>query len=636
VASLTVGSTTVARGGGDTARWSGKSVLVPVRPVPTRTTTGRVCLRISDASGHAETMFAGAQSDAGPTATYGDNELPIRLRLEYLMPTQRSWWAFAPTVAERIGFGHAWSGTSVALLAALLTATSIALAAWQLGARTRLRTHDAGSGARRRVTSAVARVPTAAWVCALVAFLNAASWSIIIPAFQVPDEQSHYAYTEYLVEHGQPPIPETQDLFSDSQATVMEDLKFGLLQFRSENGTIWLRSEQTRLEHDMAHTNGRSGGNGSAHAVAGEPPLYYVLEGIPAKLAASGTVLDRLALMRLLSALLGGVTVLLIYLFLREALPAHPWTWTVGALGVAFQPLFGFVTGGVNSDALLYAAAAGIFYLLARGFRRGLSLPIALGLGLTMAVGVLTKFNFLGLLPGVAVALLVLSARAEGGWSARTVRLPAIAIGIPLAAMGLEMTLNTSLWNRPAIGASASAFTLHGLEPSIGSALSYVWQFYLAPLPGMTHYLGGFSFKEHWVVGFVGLYGWIDTRFRPLVYDVALIPLAAIALLALRTLVTERTIAQRRRAELLVYTLIVVSFMGFVATASYIVYTHTGSSVAQARYLFPLLPIYAAGLALATRGAGARWTPVVGVSLVTLALAHDVFSQLLVISRYYA
>lgn len=43
----------------------------------------------------------------------------------------------------------------------------------------------------------------------------------------------------------------------------------------------------------------------------------------------------------------------------------------------------------------------------------------------------------------------------------------------------------------------------------------------------------------------------------------------------------------------------------------------------------------AAILALAARGAGARWGPPVGALIVVLVFAHDLFSQLQVIARYY-
>ncbi len=55
-------------------------------------------------------------------------------------------------------------------------------------------------------------------------------------------------------------------------------------------------------------------------------------------------------------------------------------------------------------------------------------------------------------------------------------------------------------------------------------------------------------------------------------------------------------------------------------------------SPATWRRCFRLL---AAALALAARGAGRRWGPAVGAVIVVLFLAHDIFSQLLVLGRYY-
>src|SRR5207253_1732134 len=125
---------------------------------------------------------------------------------------------------------------------------------------------------------------------------------------------------------------------------------------------------------DLAEPLGRCcEGEEGAGVAASQPPLYYALETIPYGLGSGGTVLDRLELMRLLSALMGGLTALFAYLFVREALPGAPWAWVVGGLGVALNPLLASMSGVVNPDAMLFAVAAAIFYLLARAFRRGLT-----------------------------------------------------------------------------------------------------------------------------------------------------------------------------------------------------------------------------------------------------------------------
>jgi 4-amino-4-deoxy-L-arabinose transferase-like glycosyltransferase len=482
----------------------------------------------------------------------------------------------------------------------------------------------------------IAGVPRVAWLCALVGVLNAVAWGLIVPAFQTPDEQSHYAYVEYLVQHGRPPVAQDEDVYSTSEQMALDALRFREMQHNSEEGAIWSASEQARMDAVLAQAADREDGNGSAREVGSEPPLYYALEAVPYLLASGGTVLDRLQLMRLLSALLAGATVLFVYLFVRELLPGMPEAWRVGALGVAFLPMFPFISGGVNSDALLYAASAALFYTLARAFRRGLTRGGAIAIGAALGVGLMTKFNMLGLVPGTVVALLVLGVRREHAVRPRALALPALALAVAAAPVVLEMALNASLWDRPVVGALASNYRTSALHPSLGQTASYLWQFYLVPLPGMTEYISAVPFTDLWVRGFVGWFGWVDTTFPPLVYDLALAPLAALALLAGRTVVRSRDRIRGRRGELLSYAVLAVGLMAFVALASYVAFLRFGESVGQARYLFPLLPLYGLLLALAARGAGRRWAPTVGTAIVVLAIAHGLFGQLVVLARYYA
>ena len=79
-----------------------------------------------------------------------------------------------------------------------------------------------------------------------------------------------------------------------------------------------------------------------------------------------------------------------------------------------------------------------------------------------------------------------------------------------------------------------------------------------------------------------------------------------------------------------------IGLLALVGAASYLtdVVDH-GRPFNDPRYLLPLVALLGAALALAARGAGRRWGPAAGTLIVVLMLAHDVFSQLLVISRYY-
>jgi hypothetical protein len=196
------------------------------------------------------------------------------------------------------------------------------------------------------------------------------------------------------------------------------------------------------------------------------------------------------------------------------------------------------------------------------------------------------------------------------------------------------MLLNV-LIGRSAYGIVASGVTstAHG---STLRELSYIWQFFLPRLPGMHDYFPGLlTTRKFWINGFIGLYGWVDTVFPSWVYNIALIPLSLLVALFARALITSRHELCHRAAELAVYATMTIGLMTVIGASDYHEYPAHIGNYAQPRYLLPVIALYGAMLALAARGAGRRWGPVAGTSIVCLLIAHDVFSQLLEISRYY-
>jgi hypothetical protein len=512
------------------------------------------------------------------------------------------------------------------------TAVAVPDRAARLQHAPRTRARGAWRKLSRVLAGNVRRIPRAAWACALVACLNAACWSLISPPFQAPDEPSHFAYVAYLAETGRLPSGNAES-FSPAQEVALRDLDQAAVRYSPQNGTISTSAQQRLLEQDLARPLSRVGSN--AGVAASEPPLYYALETIPYYAGSGGTILDRLALMRLFSTLTAGLTALFAFLFLREALRGAPWAWTVGGLGVAIAPLLGLMGATVNPDGLLYAMSSALFYCLARGFRRGLTPRLGLFTGAVIAAGLLTKLNFLGLLPGALVGLVLLTARARRTSKRAAYRALALALGVAASPICLYVLVNV-LTGRRADGTLSHGVALTSGRGSIFEELSYIWQFYLPRLPGMHDYFPGLSTTiQFWVNGFVGLYGWVDTVFPAWVYRVALVPIALLAILFASGLVAGRTSLRRRLPELGVYGAMALGLAALVGANDYLEFPLASGSYAQPRYLLPLLALYGAGLALAARGAGRRWGPVVGTAIVVLLIGHDVFSQLLEISRFY-
>jgi len=481
--------------------------------------------------------------------------------------------------------------------------------------------------------SMLRRIPRAAWICALVAGLNATCWSIVTPAFEIPDEPDHYAYVKQLAETGSLPSPNSTRFAKEERITLV-GLRYYKVRQQPQHDAIGSRAEQNKLQEDLLLASQASEvGSPTAGVAASQPPLYYALETVPYDLA-GGTVLDRLQLMRLMSALMAGLTAMFVFLFIREALPREPWAWTVGGLAVALAPLLGFISGAVNPDSLLFAVSAAIFYALARAFRRGLSTGAAASIGALTAVGLLTKLNFIGLTPGILLGLTVLTVRAARSSPVRLAhRRLALAVGVAFSPVVVYACIN-ALSNHPPLGLVSGALqTLHG---SIFAEINYIWQLYLPRLPGtFNDFPGLFTTKQLWFNGYVGLYGWLDTTFPGWVYSVAPIPAGTIALLCGRALFESRAALRSRAAELAVYAVMAVGVMALVGAASYHGFPAVQAEFAEARYMLPMLALLGAALALAARGAGPRWGRAAGTLIVILFLSHDVFSQLLVVGRFY-
>ena len=632
--------------------WTSRSVTVPVKPLSRQVSHAKLCMYLGPGSEPVYPIGAEVPPAEMAVARLGRSHvgklLGGRVGAEYLTSGRGSWWTRILAVARHMGLGHALTGTWVALLVAALFVVMA-----MLSARLVLRELPAAGpeaeprprGGRTRparwpmrpflgLAAALRRVPTAAWMCALVAFLNASAWSLIVPPFQGRDEEAHFAYVEQLAEDRVLPEGGRENgTYSPKEMLVLEGLHFWDTVRWPQTPAISSEAEQRALMSDV-HADASLRGSGEAGAASSEPPLYYALETIPYALG-SGNMLTQLQLMRLLGALFGAATALLTFLFLREILPRARCPATVGALCVALQPLFAFVSGSVNPDTMLFAVCAAVFLCMARAFRRGLTRRGAVTLGLVIAVGFVTKFDFIGFAAGVLVGLAVLAIREARSRGVGAVLPAALAAGVGLLPVVLEGLRNV-VSSHEALGTVSGNTSL--LAPkALVHELSYIWQVYLPRLPGMPHYFIGLAtYKDIWFDRFVGLYGWIDTTFPGWVDDLALVPATALALLCARELIARRDALRSRLPELGCYAAITLAVLMLVGITSYqgdvIQHQH---AFGEPRYLLPLIPLLGALVALAVRGAGRRWMPVAGAAVGVLFLGHDLFSQLQVIARYY-
>lgn len=486
---------------------------------------------------------------------------------------------------------------------------------------------------RRLLGRVLRRPPRAAYWCALIGVLNAGAWSVITPPFQAPDEDAHYAYVQLLVEHGSLPTNGPYEGLSPAEDATEGVLRSYQIEGQPHNPALLTGVEESQLEAtERAHLS--ASGTSNALNAAGNPPLYYALEAVPFILSPSGTVLDRLELMRLESALFAGFTVFFAFMFLRELFPGTRWVWPFGALAVAFQPLFGFISGSVNNDALLYAFAAALFFALARVFRRGLDERRGLAIGAIIGLGLLAKFTLLGLTPAVALGLLLAIWRSPPARRWAALRGAAVAGSLSIVPTVLYVELSQRAVAAGGIGAPAVAAS--GMVTSLRAEISHIWELFLPSLPTMQDHFARSELWHEWFMGLIGRFGALDSSFPFWVYVVAAAVVIPLLLAALADLALERHRLRRHLGELFVYVAMVAGLCIEIGVESYRELSIGGGVFEQPRYLLPGLCVYAAIVGLAVRLPGRRWGIAVGAAIVSLALVHDIFSQLLVVGRYYA
>jgi 4-amino-4-deoxy-L-arabinose transferase-like glycosyltransferase len=498
--------------------------------------------------------------------------------------------------------------------------------------------------AARRLLGGIARrwrsIPRAGRICFLIAFLNAAIWGVVVPPFQVPDEIAHFAYAQYVAENGKPPPQGPGAQFSPQEQDTLDALDFFSVVGRPEARVILTRAEDRGLRAVLA-THPSPDGPGGASSITNQPPLYYALEAIPYWLSPSNNILTRLAFMRLLSALMAAGTVLAIFLFLREMMPSTPWAWTAGALIVAFQPTFDFIAAGVQGDNLLFLASAATFLGLARAYRRGLTRPRAAGIGLAIVAGLLGKLTFVSLVPGIALAVLLLGVRAWRSDRRAAIVNCAIITAIVVIPVAAYAILNATVWHRggPTAGGFAGAATgplPAGHAITLNETLDYIWQLYLPRLPFMHHIeFGSYPVISTWLDGTIGHFGWLDYIFPLWVYRLAKVLLIVFAVLGVIGIVRYRAAIRSRLALLGCFFVMSIGLMAAIGYAGIRYRASTGDPFEQARYLFPLLGLYAAWIVLSARALPRRWAPVFAGAVVVLAMAHGLFAETLTISRYY-
>jgi len=219
------------------------------------------------------------------------------------------------------------------------------------------------------------------------------TYSLATPLFEAPDEGDHYRYIKYLTENGSLPVVEgAENPVGHEVWQPPLYYAFGaLVTFKIDT------SDMERLEWVNPHWGLFGSKNVQFHTSD---------ESFPYR----GTAL-AMRIVRLLSVLMGAVTVTITYLIALELFPDQRWIAAAAGAVNAFNPQFLFISGAINNDNLVTPLCSIGLLILLRLAKNGLRAKGLVTLGILLGLAVLAKVSALAFIPLVVAGLGVYSLR---------------------------------------------------------------------------------------------------------------------------------------------------------------------------------------------------------------------------------
>jgi 4-amino-4-deoxy-L-arabinose transferase-like glycosyltransferase len=453
------------------------------------------------------------------------------------------------------------------------------------------------------------------------------AWAVLLPPFQGPDELSHFAYTQRMVETQSIPWYRSDPKNPGPAMSTELDVGTQWAGTLSLMGNLAARPAGSPVsfdlwkEHDAPLTQAQRADGGYTSAMR-YPPLYYMYAAVPYAAARPLSIFDREFVMRLwnLPLLLGVVG--LVWLIAGELLGPRRWPQTLATAAVALNPQLTHMAGLVSPDILLTLEWTAFFWLACLVLRRGAT-PGRLGgiAALCVASSFTHPRGAAILVPALYLVLWLLWQR----W--RPVRRSVlVAAGSLLAAMALA-----------ALYVSVDYATFGDLGGRLGDFAAYLWQFYLPRIGSMetppgTHW----TIKQVAIDRFYGTYGALDVFFPT--GALSLLKWASIAGLCLAAvgLVRSRRAVRGLPAAVGLIVVAIGAYMYVNHVAAYRSLLTVGDPVITGRYLLPFIAVYGLAVALAVSWLPRRWAPVAGGVVMGALCLLTVAAFGITFARYYA
>lgn len=464
----------------------------------------------------------------------------------------------------------------------------------------------------------------------VAAFFNALSWIILIPTWQYPDEQAHFAQIQYKAEIGGIPynnksfdtssevaisekvLGTERDEFGNNQFTYHPEyhIKYSNSLFGPQEFMISSlpKSERKQLVKNEATLN---------------PPLYYFFGTVVYRIFNSSSLFTRVFAIRVMSSLFFLMTIFLSYKTGQLIFKDSQILPIVLAALVGFMPMLVFASTGVLPDTLTNFLFGSFILICLKIIRENFTTTKLFILFIIIILGAVTRQHFLitlFILPFVILQQLFFNKQSR------------------------KMTFLSSL---------ILVVSLYLLGFYVGS-LSFIRRFDFPEssqqIPGNP--LSNITYLEHlkWTIKhsfdeimpwYWGIYKWLSLSLPPVVYQI-INRLTPIALIGLILKIFEIVRKKQIKNNLVLFFLILCPLIYFMAITTFdFLYrkNHGFSFGIQGRYFFPTI---VAQMALLLIGFHKIFEMILGkyskyalFLIVLLIMTFNLYSLTYVSSSYY-
>lgn len=419
----------------------------------------------------------------------------------------------------------------------------------------------------------------------LAAFLNALAWIILIPVWQYPDEQAHFAQVQYIAEIGG--TPKDNRSFDTSLEVSISEKILGTERDEAGNNKFTYHPEyklsyQDSLyglqEVEIASLPKSARSEMVKNEATLNPPLYYFLSAQVYKIFSAGNLFTRVYAVRLLSGIFLLLTIFLAFKIGRLIFQDKQSFSTnnrilppVLAALIAFKPMLVFSSTGVLPDSLIIFLFTSFIYFSLMIIKVGFRLKESVLILAIIILGAATRQHFLitlFILPIIIVYRIIIDKKQK--------------FKILSLLVSFAVLLFIASYFVPALD------FIHRLDYPESSR----------KIPGNP--LANLTYLEHlnWTIRhsvtevlpwFWGVYKWLSLTLPPVVYQIInrLLPFAAIGVIFK---IIEIVKTKNLKKEFWFFFLILVSVIYFMAitTFDYFYRRNNGFSFGiQGRYFFP-------------------------------------------------